>query len=258
MPAATFRGSRPLFIRRRAFASASEKKTMLEGRLRQAAARAAASTPYRNYCDYLFGPDGLREEKIPLHRCSDHEQDRLLPRAETFRLSRPGRRCREMTALRRRSASAAVERGLFFGRRALHAGDGAERICRDSCRIPLSHSGHRYFDPGAGRAEMAVYSTDVVEPVPQPMRRKYLMRSREAECRSRAHRAGAAPAGGVSPAELHGLRLRADREGRRDLLPQRHHLLRPADAGEDTQKADASAEAGRLSFRRATRKPCTT
>lgn len=39
-----------------------EKKTMLEGRLRKRLSELQIAS-YKNYCDYLFGPDGLREEK---------------------------------------------------------------------------------------------------------------------------------------------------------------------------------------------------
>ena len=88
------------------------------------------------------------------------------------------------------------------------------------------------------KAELGVYSSEVVRPVPPALKRKYFMRSRDREladacawCRSCA---GWSSFGGLNFMDAD---YRHSRKGRRDLLPQRDHLLRPAHAGAHSAEA---------------------
>jgi hypothetical protein len=58
------------------------------------------------------------------------------------------------------------------------------------------------------KAELGVYTGDVVRPVPAALRRKYFMRSRDARLRARCVSCRSCAACRVSPPELHGCRLR--------------------------------------------------
>ena len=58
----------------------SERKTMLEVRIKRRL-KILDLHSYSEYCDYLFGQMGLKDELDPSDRCGDHQQDRLLSRA---------------------------------------------------------------------------------------------------------------------------------------------------------------------------------
>jgi len=85
------------------------------------------------------------------------------------------------------------------------------------------------------RAGLGIYSTDAVRPVPQNLKVKYFMRGRSgvssacAWCLSCAALSSFAASTSWTPTTDAG-------EIRRHLLPQRDHLLRPADAAEHLEK----------------------
>ena len=159
---------------------------------------------------------------------------------------------------RLRPAVPGLERRLLDGRRALHAGHRAQRVCTHPSRLSLPNSGHRYLDHRArqrpNRASIPARSS---RRSPVRFSGRYFLRSRDPD----SGRVRVVP-------ELRRLvefrRLNfmdADygvaRESRRDLLPQRDHLLRPAHTGANP------AQAGPCNWRRADTcslampRPCT-
>ena len=207
---------------------------MLEVRLKRRL-RALNIDSYGEYCDYLFG------QRWPEARRWSHLIDVVTTnKTDFFREPKhfdflTQRRCRNWLRAAERTAAAGVERRVFDGRRAVHAGDGAERIRGDASGISFPHPGHGYFDHGAGEGGAGrLLHRRWWNRCRRRCRRNICMRSRDRGSGSGARGAGTAQAGGVPAAELHGRRLRTEREGRRDLLPQRDHLLRPADAGTDS------------------------
>ncbi len=154
-----------------------EKKTMLEGRLRQRL-RHLAIDSYQHYCDYLFGAEGLRDEKIlfidvittnktdffrePKH--FDYLTDRALP---------------DMVAR-------ADGKPLLVWSAGCSSGEEPYTLAMVLSEYAETHPGFRFrilatdiSTKVLDRAQQAIYSTDVVEPVPALLRRKYLLRSRE-------------------------------------------------------------------------------
>ncbi len=152
----------------------SEKKTMLEVRVKRRL-KALDLGSYDQYCDYLFGRQGLKEEIVSLIDVVTTNKTDFFREPGAFQFS--GREGASGTdfARRRRKAVAGLERRLLDRRGALHAGHGAQRVCADPSRLSLQDTGHRYLHHRAREGEMGVYSNDVVSPVPAALKRKYLM-----------------------------------------------------------------------------------
>jgi chemotaxis protein methyltransferase CheR len=154
-----------------------EKKTMLEGRLKRRL-RELNINSYKVYCEYLFGQEGLREEKVrfidvvttnktdffrePKH--FDYLTQQALP---------------EMTA---RSGGQPV----LIWSAGCSSGEEPYTLAMVLSEYAEAHPGFRFrilatdiSTKVLAKAEMGIYTGDVVEPVPPLMRRKYLMRSRE-------------------------------------------------------------------------------
>lgn len=154
-----------------------EKKTMLEGRLRQRL-RELQIASYKNYCDYLFGPDGLREEKIRFIDVVTTNKTDFFREPKHFDYL-------VQHALPEMTASAAGQPLLLWSA-GCSSGEEPYTLAMVLSDYAETHAGFRFRILATDistkvleRAQLAVYSTDVVEPVPQPMRRKYLLRSRE-------------------------------------------------------------------------------
>ena len=154
-----------------------EKKTMLEGRLKRRL-RELNIDSYKVYCQYLFGQEGLREEKVrfidvvttnktdffrePKH--FDYLAQQALP---------------EMTA---RSGGQPV----LVWSAGCSSGEEPYTLAMVLSEYAEAHPGFRFrilatdiSTKVLAKAEMGIYTGDVVQPVPPLMRRKYLMRSRE-------------------------------------------------------------------------------
>ena len=113
-------------------------------------------------------------------------------------------------------------------------------------------TGHRHLDHGAGQGGDGRLLRRDRGPGAAALQAQVLHAQPRTRLEQSPGSAGVAAAGRVSPAELHGLRLWRLREGRRDLLPQRHHLFRPAHAGADSRQALPPSGATGVSLRR----PC--
>ena len=61
----------------------ADKKTMLELRIKRRL-RSLSLNSFGQYCDYLFGPHGEKEELVHLLDVVTYQQDRFLSRAGAF------------------------------------------------------------------------------------------------------------------------------------------------------------------------------
>ena len=153
-----------------------EKKTMLEGRLRKRLSELQIAS-YKNYCDYLFGPDGLRDEKI---RFID-----VVTTNKTDFFREPKHFDYLVQALPEMTARA-IGQPLLLWSAGCSSGEEPYTLAMVLSDYAETHAGFRFRILATDistkvleLAQLAVYSTDTVEPVPPPMRRKYLLRSRE-------------------------------------------------------------------------------
>jgi chemotaxis protein methyltransferase CheR len=158
----------------------AEKKTMLEIRLKRRLQSLSASS-IAEYCDYVFEPGGKESELVHLidavttnktdfFREADHFDylaSTALPELAARR--RAGRKCLVWSA----GCSTGEEPYTL----AMVLSEYAETcpgfrfslLATDICTAVLS------------KARMGIYKSELVRPVPQGLRRKYLMRSRDPE-----------------------------------------------------------------------------
>jgi chemotaxis protein methyltransferase CheR len=154
-----------------------EKKTMLEGRLRQRL-RHLEIDSYQHYCDYLFGPEGLRDEKILFIDVVTTNKTDFFREPKHFDY---------LTARALPDMAARAEgRPLFVWSAGCSSGEEPYTLAMVLSEYADAHPGFRFrilatdiSTKVLDRAQLAVYSNDVVEPVPALLQRKYLMRSRE-------------------------------------------------------------------------------
>jgi chemotaxis protein methyltransferase CheR len=154
-----------------------EKKTMLEGRLRYRL-RALNIDSYKHYCEYLFGPEGLREEKVRFIDVVTTNKTDFFREAKHF------------DYLAQRALPELAERAggqpLLVWSAGCSSGEEPYTLAMVLSEYAEAHPGFRFrvlatdiSTKVLARAELGVYTTDDVEPVPPLLRRKYLMRSRE-------------------------------------------------------------------------------
>jgi chemotaxis protein methyltransferase CheR len=154
-----------------------EKKTMLEGRLKKRL-RELNIGSYREYCDYLFGHDGLREEKVLFFDVVTTNKTDFFREPKHFDYL-------TATALPR-MAELADNQPLLLWSAGCSSGEEPYTLAMVLSEYAESHPGFHFrilatdiSTQVLAKAKMAVYPAGVVEPVPPLMRRKYLLRSRE-------------------------------------------------------------------------------
>ena len=154
----------------------SEKKTMLEVRIKRRL-KALALHSYTDYCDFLFAPQGLKQELVPLID--------VVTTNKTDFFREPGhfdflveKALPELTAF-------ASGRPLLIWSAGCSSGEEPYTLAMVLSDYAVTHPGFRFRILATDisthvleKAEMAVYSSDVVRPVPAALRRKYLMTSR--------------------------------------------------------------------------------
>jgi len=153
----------------------SEKKTMLEARIKRRL-KALDLSSYSQYCDYLFGRHGLKEELVPLiDEVTTNKTDFFRePRHFNFLVEKA---LSELTA--------GDGRPLLVWSAGCSTGEEPYTLAMVLSEYGLTHPGFRFRILATdistnvlAKAEMGVYSTDAVSPVPARLRRKYLMGSR--------------------------------------------------------------------------------
>lgn len=155
----------------------TEKRTMLEGRLRKRLRELEIDT-YRHYCDYLFGPQGQRDEKVLFIDVVTTNKTDFFREPKHFDfLTRQGL---EEMAVR------AGGQPLLLWSAGCSSGEEPYTLAMVLSEYAEAHPGFRFrilatdiSTKVLARAEMGIYPSDVVEPVPPPLRHKYLMRSRD-------------------------------------------------------------------------------
>ncbi len=155
----------------------SEKKTMLEVRIKRRL-KALALRSYTEYCDFLFGHQGLKEELVPLIDVVTTNKTDFFrePAHFNFLVER---------ALPDLTSCNASGRPVLIWSAGCSSGEEPYTLAMVLSEYGLTHPGFRFRILATDisthvleKAELAVYSTDVVSPVPAALRRKYLMTSR--------------------------------------------------------------------------------
>jgi chemotaxis protein methyltransferase CheR len=155
-----------------------DKKTMLEVRIKRRL-KALELSSYGQYCDYLFGPHGLKEELVPLIDVVTTNKTDFFREPKHFNFLVE----RALPELTSRDGGGGP---LLIWSAGCSSGEEPYTLAMVLSEYGLAHPGFRFRIMATdistnvlAKAEMGVYSTDVVAPVPAPLRRKYLMASRE-------------------------------------------------------------------------------
>ncbi|HWC95502.1 MAG TPA: protein-glutamate O-methyltransferase [Candidatus Sulfopaludibacter sp.] len=155
-----------------------EKKTMVEIRLKRRL-RSLNLTSCKEYCDYVFGPDGEETELVHLIDAVTTNKTDFFREANHFDYllwhalpdlaaqKGNGRKCRVWSA----GCSTGEEPytlGIVLSEYGLtHPGFRFSILATDICTEVL------------GKAAMGIFKAETVRPVPQEFRQKYFMRSRD-------------------------------------------------------------------------------
>jgi chemotaxis protein methyltransferase CheR len=155
----------------------SEKKTMLEVRIKRRL-KALALRSYAEYCNFLFGHQGLKEELVPLIDVVTTNKTDFFREPAHFNFL-------VEKALPDLTACNASGRPVLIWSAGCSSGEEPYTLAMVLSEYGLTHPGFRFRILATDisthvleKAELAVYSTDVVSPVPAALRRKYLMTSR--------------------------------------------------------------------------------
>ena len=155
----------------------SEKKTMLEVRIKRRL-KALDLSSYEQYCNYLFGREGQKEELVPLID--------VVTTNKTDFFREPG----HFNFLVEKALPELTSRGggggpLLIWSAGCSTGEEPYTLAIVLSEYGLTHPGFRFRILATDisthvleRAEMGVYSKDVVGPIPAALKKKYLMASR--------------------------------------------------------------------------------
>ena len=156
----------------------AEKKTMLEIRIKKRL-KALEMSSYSQYCDYLFGHRGLKEELVPLIDVVTTNKTDFFREPKHFNLLVE----RALPELTSRDGSG---RPVLIWSAGCSTGEEPYTLAMVLSEYGLTRPGFRFRVLATdistrvlAKAEMGVYSGDVVSPVPDALKKKYLMGSRE-------------------------------------------------------------------------------
>jgi len=154
----------------------TEKSTMLEGRVNRRL-KALSLNSYSEYCDFLFGHKGLKEEIGPLINAVTTNK------TDFFREPRHFDFLTE-SALPDLSERSGGGRPLVIWSAGCSTGEEPYTLAIVLSEYAQSHPGFRFrilatdiSTTVLGKADRGVYSTDVVAPVTAALQQKYFMRS---------------------------------------------------------------------------------
>ncbi|MGD0890687.1 MAG: protein-glutamate O-methyltransferase [Terracidiphilus sp.] len=156
-----------------------EKRTMLEGRINRRL-KSLELDSYDEYCEYLFGREGLKEELV-------HLIDVVTTNKTDF-FREPGHfKYLVERALPELTGHGDGGRPLLVWSAGCSTGEEPYTLAIVLSEYALTHPGFRFrilatdiSTTVLAKAEMGVYSDDTVTPVLSALRRKYFMRSRDA------------------------------------------------------------------------------
>jgi chemotaxis protein methyltransferase CheR len=156
----------------------AEKRTMLEGRLRRRL-RALHLSSYREYCDYLLGQTGLKEEKVAFLDVVTTNKTDFFREPGHFELLR-------QRALPEIEARIGSTRPALVWSAGCSSGEEPYTLAMVLSEFAETQAGFRFQILATdlstnvlGKAELGIYTAEDVEPVPAALRRKYLLRGRE-------------------------------------------------------------------------------
>jgi chemotaxis protein methyltransferase CheR len=155
----------------------TERKTMLEVRIKRRL-RELSLPSYSQYCDYLFGHKGIREE-MP------HLIDVVTTNKTDF-FREPGHFDYLVEKALPELADGLAGRTFTIWSAGCSTGEEPYTMAIVLSEYALTHPGFRFRITASdisnivlAKAELGVYTNDVVAPVAQALRRKYFMRGRE-------------------------------------------------------------------------------
>jgi len=156
----------------------TEKKTMLEVRIKRRL-KALELSSYGQYCDYLFGHQGLKEELVSLIDVVTTNKTDFFREPKHFNFL-------VETALPELTARDGGGRPLLIWSAGCSSCEEPYTLAMVLSEYGQTHPGFRFRILATdistnvlAKAEMGVYSSDVVDPVPPALKRKYLMGSRD-------------------------------------------------------------------------------
>jgi chemotaxis protein methyltransferase CheR len=155
----------------------TEKKTMLEGRIKRRL-KALDLHSYSEYCDYLFEHAGLKDEVV-------HLIDVVTTNKTDF-FREPGHFDFLVEKALPELAERIAGRNFVIWSAGCSTGEEPYTMAIVLSEYALAHPGFRFRILASdisnlvlAKAEMGVYTNDVVAPVSPLLKRKYFMRSRE-------------------------------------------------------------------------------
>jgi len=155
-----------------------DKKTMLEVRIKRRL-KELSLTSYGQYCDYLFGHQGLKDEIVPLIDVVTTNKTDFFREPKHFEFL-------VAKALPELTAQSASGRPLVVWSAGCSTGEEPYTLAIVLSEYALTHPGFRFkilatdiSTTVLARAERGVYSDEVVAPVASALKRKYFMRGRE-------------------------------------------------------------------------------
>jgi chemotaxis protein methyltransferase CheR len=155
-----------------------DKKTMLELRIRHRM-RSLELHSYADYCGYLFSQRGQAEEMVPfLDVVTTNKTDFFREPSHFDYLTK--------TALPKLGADCGLLRPLLVWCAGCSTGEEAYTLAMVLSEYALAHPGFRFKILATDlctrvleKANLAIYKSEAVDPVPTDLRRKYFVRSRD-------------------------------------------------------------------------------
>jgi chemotaxis protein methyltransferase CheR len=156
----------------------AHKKTMIEVRLKHRL-RALDISSYAEYCDYLFGAKGLKEELVPMIDVVTTNKTDFFREARHFEFL-------VEKAVPELSSRYEDERPFLIWSAGCSSGEEPYTLAMVLSEYALTHPGFRFRILATDistivleKARMGIYTSEAVEPVPNMLRTRYFMRSRK-------------------------------------------------------------------------------
>jgi chemotaxis protein methyltransferase CheR len=169
---------RKLVYEEAGIALGSERKTMLEVRIKRRL-KALAIRSYGDYCDYLFSECGLKEELVHLIDVVTTNKTDFFREPRHFEFL-------TATALPALTARMPGMRPVVMWSAGCSTGEEPYTLAMVLSEYALGHPGFSFRILATDvsttvleRAEMGIYTSEAVGPVPAALKVKYLMRSRD-------------------------------------------------------------------------------
>lgn len=156
----------------------AEKRVMLEVRIKRRL-KALNLTSYEEYCDYLFGRTGMKEEMVHLIDVVTTNKTDFFREAKHFDFLRE-------TALPEMATRNQGEHTALFWSAGCSTGEEPYTLAMVLSEYAQTHPGFRFRILASDiattvlkKAAMGVYNEDVLDPVAPLLRRRYFLRSRD-------------------------------------------------------------------------------